>query len=192
MGVTETPARVVIRDEALRLFAEYGADAVSLRRVAAAAGVSPGLVVHHFGGKDGLRAAVDEHAAEICEDVLGEIRRSARRLFDGDGPARPLAEGGGASFADALLHRLPPDSPVPLYLRRLLDDMVAAGCARPTRDHAVRSAFLVISDLAVLLLRDQLVEVLGVDPLTPEGMARWAHQALAVYRDGLLAEETDG
>jgi hypothetical protein len=66
--------------------------------------------------------------------------------------------------------------------RELLDDMVAAGVARPSRDRAVRSAFLVINDLAVLLLRDQLIHVLGVDPLSPEGMSRWAGQARRLPR----------
>ena len=35
-------ARAAIRDEALRLFAAQGPDAVTVRQVAAAAGVSPG------------------------------------------------------------------------------------------------------------------------------------------------------
>ena len=42
-------ARAVIRDEALRLFAERGPDAVSVRQITAATGVSSGLVSHHFG-----------------------------------------------------------------------------------------------------------------------------------------------
>ena len=46
--------RAVIRDEALALFAAEGPAGVSLRRVAAAAGVAPGLIVHHFGSKEGL------------------------------------------------------------------------------------------------------------------------------------------
>jgi TetR/AcrR family transcriptional regulator, regulator of cefoperazone and chloramphenicol sensitivity len=63
-------ARAVIRDEALRLFAEHGQDAVSMRRVAAAAGVSPGLVAHHFGSRAGLRQAVDAHVAALFDALF--------------------------------------------------------------------------------------------------------------------------
>lgn len=49
---------------AIRLFGERGIDVTSLREVAKAAGVSPALVVHHFGGKEGLITAVDEAALQ--------------------------------------------------------------------------------------------------------------------------------
>ena len=55
-------ARVPIIRSALRVFGEHGIDTTSLREVAKAAGVSPALIVHHFGGKEGLVAAVDEAA----------------------------------------------------------------------------------------------------------------------------------
>jgi AcrR family transcriptional regulator len=55
-------ARDSIARTALRLFGERGVEATSLREVAKSAGVSPALVVHHFGGKEGLVAAVDETA----------------------------------------------------------------------------------------------------------------------------------
>ena len=42
-------AKAVIRNTALRLFAERGPDGVSVREIAAAAGVSPALVIHHYG-----------------------------------------------------------------------------------------------------------------------------------------------
>ena len=44
----------------MELFGAEGVAATSLRSVAGAAGVSPGLVVHHFGSKQGLVRAVDE------------------------------------------------------------------------------------------------------------------------------------
>lgn len=193
-------ARAVIRGEALRLFAQRGPDAVTIREVAGAAGVSPALVVHHFGGKAGLQAAVDEHVAGLFDELFG-------RLADTD-PVELFAAGAGGSLADMMLASLPADSPVPAYLRRLLltgdaagqrlfgqwyaagrdlmAALAAAGALRPGRDPAVRTAFLVVNDLAVLLLRDQLTAVLGLDPLSRDGMVRWAEEVLAVYRDGVF------
>lgn len=46
----------------MQLFGERGIDSTSLREVAKATSVSPALVVHHFGGKEGLIEAVDEAA----------------------------------------------------------------------------------------------------------------------------------
>jgi hypothetical protein len=110
---------------------------------------------------------------------------------------------------EAIVGHLPADSPVPAYLRRLLlaggeagrelfrrlfrlsaatlDALAAAGLAARGEDPAVRAAFLMSNDLAVLLLREHLADVLGTDPLSGEGLARWAREVLAVYGAGLLA-----
>jgi AcrR family transcriptional regulator len=189
--------RALIRDEALRLFAQSGPEAVSLRRVAAAAGVSPGLVAHHFGSKAGLREAVDSHVERVFDALFAA-------LDDTDWAGQPSA----GSLAEVFVSALPPDSPVPAYLRRLLlagdpagqrlfgrwyqasravmERLEAAGAVRPAGDSAVRTAFLMVNDLAVLLLREQLSAVLGVDPLGRDGMTRWAGEVLAVYQDGLF------
>lgn len=193
-------ARAVIRDEALRLFAERGPDAVTVRQVAAAAGVSPALVIHHFGSKDGLRQAVDEHVLAVFGAMLGELTR--------DG-AEALGAGAAGSLAEAAALHLPTGSPVPAYLRRLLTDggqageqlfaglyqasrqtlaaLAAAGMASPGEDPAVRAAILLANDLAVLLLQDRLAGVLGFDPLTAEGMARWGSELMTIYTAGLTA-----
>ena len=191
-------ARAVIRDEALRLFAEHGPDAVSVRQIAAAAGVSPGLVIHHFGSKDGLREAVDAHVLAMFGTMLGEL--TTPDLYD---------PGAAGSLAEAVVRYLPAGSPVPGYLRRLLlaggnpgrelfrrlyagsrtalDAMSEAGLAALGDDPAVRAAILMSNDLAVLLLREQLAEVLGEDPLSAAGMARWGREMLAIYAAGLMA-----
>lgn len=191
-------ARAVIRDEALRLFAERGPDAVTVRQIAVAAGVSPGLVIHHFGSKDGLREAVDAHVLALFGAMLGEL--TTGELWE---------PGAAGSLAEAVVQYLPPGSPIPGYLRRLLlaggdpgrelfgrlyegsraalDAMAAAGLAARGADPAVRAAILMSNDLAVLLLREQLAGVLGADPLSAEGMARWGREMLAIYAAGLLA-----
>ncbi|MGW6906976.1 helix-turn-helix domain-containing protein [Streptomyces sp. NPDC054940] len=69
--------RAVIRDEALRLFADRGPESVTGRQIAEAAGVSSGLVVHHFGSKGGLRREVDEYVLAVFEAMLGELTGGA-------------------------------------------------------------------------------------------------------------------
>ena len=54
----------------------------TVRGIAARAGVSPALVQHHFGTKDGLRRACDEH-------VLGYIRREAEATREADALTDP-------------------------------------------------------------------------------------------------------
>jgi AcrR family transcriptional regulator len=104
--------RAVIRDEALRLFATGGPESVTVRQIAEAAGVSAGLVVHHFGSKDGLRQEVDQYVLAVFEAMLGELT--------GEGGTELLDPGTGAgSLSEAFARHLPADSPMPGYLRRL-------------------------------------------------------------------------
>lgn len=186
-------SRAAIRDEALRLFADRGADAVTVRQIAAAAAVSPALIIRHFGSKEGLREEVDRHVLRVFALVLGELAHQAD----------------AGSLAEAMVRHLPPDSPVPRYVARLLLDggtagrrlfrklfklgqktletLVQAGLALPGADPPVRAAFLTANDLAVLLLRGHLARTLGFDPLSREGMTRWGREVLAVYSSGLGA-----
>ena len=62
--------------------------------------------------------------------------------------------------------------------------MVEAGVARPTKDPDVRAAFFLVNDLALVLLRNQIALAIGVDPLSPDGVERWAREASAVYAEG--------
>jgi AcrR family transcriptional regulator len=71
MAIASTDTQERIIDAALEGFARDGAAATSIRDVAAAAKVSPGLVQHYFPSKAALRAAVDEHVTEIAREALG-------------------------------------------------------------------------------------------------------------------------
>jgi AcrR family transcriptional regulator len=193
-------ARAAIRNAALRLFAQHGHDAVTVREIASAAGVSAALVVHHFGSKEGLRQAVDVYAAGAFDTILAAIPEADLGAV--------LSGGNAASLAEAFVRGFPAGSPLPAYLRRLLltNDpagaalfgrwyattvqvmraLVAAGIAKPSDDLPARAAFLLVNDLALILLRNQVATVLGVDPLSPEGLTRWATEASAVYADGVF------
>lgn len=194
-------AKARIRDEALRLFAEESPDAVTMRDIAAAAEVSPALLIRHFGSKDGLIDAVDNHVITSLDLLLTQI--TSRATTTGLGPSAV------PSLLDGLATHLPPDSPIPRYLGRLLisggsigsalfarlyqmsnhafQEMIAAGTATAGGDPQMRAALLLVNDLAVLILRSHLHEVLGVDPLSAEGAQRWVEQVFAIYNGGLAS-----
>ncbi len=66
-------AKARIRNTALDMYAQYGADRVSLRAVAAEAGVTLGLVQHHFKTKAGLRDAVDQLVVDHFALAIAEV-----------------------------------------------------------------------------------------------------------------------
>lgn len=197
-------ARARIRDEALRLFASDGPDAVTMRDIAGAAGVSPALLVRHYGSKEGLIAAVDSHVVAALQSVLGSITEAAG--------SAGLGQSALPGLLDGLAAQLPPDSPIPAYLtralitnsplgsalfgrlyelsRHALDVMVASGVAAAGPDPAVRAALLLTNDLAVLMLRSHLTSALGVDPLSAAGARRWGAELFTIYGTGLANTHT--
>lgn len=84
------PAGVATRDAiaeaARRLFAEKAYDAVSVRAIAAEAGVDPALVIRHFGSKEllflGVMAA-GPGVDELLDGPLEDLGRSLVRYFLG-------------------------------------------------------------------------------------------------------------
>jgi AcrR family transcriptional regulator len=191
-------AKATIRNSAVRLFADRGPDAVTVREVATVAGVSPALVMHHFGSKAGLRDAVDEYVAHSFDAVLDALTD--------DGLEDALTGGSSTSLAEAFIAGFPPGSPVPDYLRRLLltndptgdrvfagwfavservlAQLEAAGIARPSRNRKVRAAFLLVNDMTAILLARQIGQVCGIDLMTTAGMTQWAAEAVDVYSQG--------
>ena len=66
-------AKARIRNAALDLYADYGEDRTSMRAIAAAAGVTVGLLVHHFGTKDGLRDAVEQLVVDYFAQAIAQV-----------------------------------------------------------------------------------------------------------------------
>lgn len=84
-------SKVAIRDAAVRLFAEQGYAATSVRDIAGRAGVDPALVIRHFGSKEALfldtmRLEFDDLPIDGPLEGLGE--RLIRALLDADDHVR--------------------------------------------------------------------------------------------------------
>ena len=95
-----TPAvrREALVDATLRCLKQYGHEGVSVRRISAAAGVSIGLINHHFPSKSGLVAEAYE---SIALSLLESIRRQAENKSLS--PRDRLSNFFQASFAPEIL-----------------------------------------------------------------------------------------
>ncbi len=80
VAFSDLTARARIREAALRHFAEQGFQRATIRGIAQTAGVSPGLLRHHYGSKDDLRQECDRY-------VSGMLRRINAQLLDDPGDA---------------------------------------------------------------------------------------------------------
>lgn len=190
---TVEPGRARILDAAIRLFAEQGVAATSVRAIAAEAQVSPGLVIHHFGSKDALRVACDRHVAAI-------VRRNKQAAV-AQGPSMdPVAALRAASDGPPVLRYLArtlvDGSPhVAELVDELVDDAVgyitdgiASGMLRPSDDPRGRALVLTIWSLGSLVLHEHVARLAGVDLVgDPADLAGWAVPAAEVL-DGVLAD----
>ncbi len=148
--------RARIRDAAILRFGRDGFR-VGLRAVAADAGVSPALVIHHFGSKDGLRAECDAHVLRTIRETKAEAMTqwSPMQIIGSMDDAeqyapllgyvvRCLLEGGvlGATFVESMVDDA----------AAYLEDAVAAGTVRPSDDPAGRARYLIASTVGMLLI----------------------------------------
>ena len=138
-------------------FATEGSGTATVRAIAEAAGVSPALVLHHFGSKEKLREACDAYVLAV---LTGEIERAAA-------DASPTT-------VIALLDRQPEFVTVGLYCRQVLTQtrpfaqqlftvllrdteryfqtLVGAGSAQPTDDPTGRALAMMALGLGAQLL----------------------------------------
>lgn len=183
-----------IRNAALDGFAQDGFAATSIRSVANDAGVSPGLVQHHFPTKDALRAAVDEHVLATATsyfagpyeasgpDVIEQLgdrvtahvrdhpsamRYVARSAVDGDEAGLRVFEAFvGVSEAQ---------------WRRLADE----GLLRRDVDLPWAALHVTVLNLATVLLEDAISRHLSEPFFSPEGLERWKAASTALFRQGV-------
>ncbi|WP_353828919.1 TetR family transcriptional regulator [Agromyces sp. SYSU T0242] len=182
-----------IRDAAVARFGARGYADTSLRDIAADAGVSAGLVIHHFGSKEGLRRACDEWLVRQLMDEkdrtnTGAVSAAIREWLEDpvrfrgvlDYLASMIADGtpGGERLFDLLLAET----------RAMLDRGVADGAMRDSGDPELRAVMMTVYGLAPLLLRTQLARVLGAPIDSPATVRRMTMPTLELYTHGLYTD----
>lgn len=186
-------ARARIRDAAIARFADDGVAATTLKTIADDVRVSPPLVIHHFGSKEGLRAACDEYVAAAIRagkhaTMTGSLDPLAalRQLREGPPLMRYLAR----TLADGSEH-------VTRLIDELLDDAVGYleegiehGKVKPTDRPRERAAVLLLWSLGALVLHEHVHRLLGAD-LTADDPAQlmpWALPAGEILAHGAVTE----
>ncbi|GAA1108274.1 TetR/AcrR family transcriptional regulator [Kribbella jejuensis] len=181
-------ARARIRDAAVKLFGERGIEGASIRDIAAEAGVSSGLVRHHFGSKEALREACDAYARERMLEISAELASSD----------------GVAALDPVTLH--PRVFPLQLYLvRSMMDGSETAtalflgavetieewskGYGIDPQDRRAYAAALAAIKLSVFVFRDQISQALGEDMTSPSGYARIGQGMLDVFAIPIITQE---
>ena len=159
-----------------------------MRRIAAAAGVSPSLVIHHFGTKDKLRAVCDDYVLQS----LTEMKRQSTERYSlavGEmlryGPTRTNAEyllrslldpsAQGQRFFDYYVE----------MIEQIIDKGFAGYVLRKSEDRRAQSAAVAMLALAPMLLEPRARRLLGTEDL-PESMDRIAPYLLDLYQHGLI------
>lgn len=190
-------ARARIRDAAIDCFAELGVGGTTARKVAAAAGVSPGLVMHHFVSMDGLRRACDEHVVA----VIREAKQAAMAAGPGLDPLAAIRDApmgnlsrylttmlvAGGDAATQLVDDLVDDA------EAYLQDGVASGMLRPTDDVRGRAVVLTLWSLGALTLHEHVERLTGVDLTDPalgqrDDVAAWARPAWGILGRGIFTD----
>jgi AcrR family transcriptional regulator len=183
-----------IRNAALELFATRGPARTSIREVARAAGVSPGLVQHHFGTKAGLREAVDQFVLADATGVLADLpedadRRSAEfatrmAAVARERPAgllyfaRLVSEGDqvGLQMFESLVASALPQ----------LREMDKAGRLAPGLDLEWAAVHVVMFNLATFLFEPAIAKALGEPLLNDKGVERWNRAATAMLTRAIV------
>lgn len=190
-----------IRDAAIRCFAAQGISATTMRAIAEAAGVSHGLVQHHFGNKAGLIAAVDNYVLRVfgealesnplpvptepADDFKSLGGRFSKLIHDHpnvvDYVGRALSEGNniGVVIFDGLLQ---------ISIRQR-DTFAAAGLTRPDIDPDYAALNPLILRLGAIMLRSHIARHIDGAFTTPAELRRWDAAVTAMIRHGQFTSD---
>ena len=185
-------ARARIRDAALRHFGEHGFERSTIRGIAETAGVSSGLVRHHFGSKQALREACDAHLSRAIRRLNDQVRAdstlsevnyvAAARAATGPYQrylARSLAEGSAATVFDDMV--------------RMTEEWLAEADKNrpdpPDVDRKARAAVITAMALAISVLHPHVSRGMGVDLFSPDGDQLLARTLVDIYSHPLLSPQ---
>ncbi len=180
-------ARARIRQAALKHFAEQGYERATIRGIAQTAGVSPGLLRHHFGSKEALRKACDDYVFEALRQINAQLLDDPSHAAEVRRPAKP--------FERYLARALVDGSPTAAAIFDEMVTMTEQWLARadegrsgpPAVDRRARAAVVTAMAAGIPLLHDHVSRAMGTDMFSPDGDRLIALALLDIYSHQLLS-----
>ncbi len=182
-----------IRDAAVRRFGAEGFARTSVREIAADAGVSPALVIHHFGSKQGLRDACDAWVLALLNEKRADAAPARAGATIASWLAQPEQFGPLIDYIAAMLRDDSEHSRRLFALlvdetRAMLDEGVADGTMNDSDDPEARALLITLQGLAPVLLRSHLERALGGGLLDAGVLARLTIPSLELHTHGLYSD----
>ena len=191
----EAPERGLERilTTAIDLFGRQGVKATSLRSIAEQAGVSPPLVIHHYGSKEGLREACDERVLAFVR----ESKHATMRAGLGASPIHLDAKVEEARPALRYIARTISDGSPRMndFIDDLVEDAIGytaegveAGLVQPSDDPRTRVVVLTLWSLGALVMHEHMQRLIGEDLLGDGDTTAYTRTTLELFSHGLLTE----
>jgi AcrR family transcriptional regulator len=180
-------ARARIRDAAIRLFAERGIDGTTVRDIAQKAGVSAGLLRHHFGSKEALRAACDHYVLDRIVKIKEELLLEGKVASPGFLPSiHPTILLFYKYVTRALLDGSPRAAAMFDDMVTLTEQWISKNAPDVTEDYRAYAAVFVGMQSGMLAMHDHVSRALGVDVFSTDGHLRMAGALTDFYSHPLL------
>lgn len=182
-----------ILSAAVAEFARHGFTKTTVRGIAAAAEISPGLVIHHFGSKDGLRSACDDHVFDLITNAKArnaEYATMAVQMMFRDPELATSVDYLVKSLLDPSEHGQRYFDHYVDLVESYITDGFAGYTFRQSEDPHGQAAMIAVMALAPSLLDHRLKSVLGTADTT-ETMTRLAPHLLDLYLHGVLDSVPD-
>ena len=184
-------------DKGVELFSEKGFEAVSVRDITSAAGVSPGLLIHHFKSKEGFIAAcIEDTFGEVLKfktesdplDMTTQLEKWQSQPDFYDVPLKFFKQVMRSDMAYAKqLFEL-----ILLGSKKVLEDGIKNGQVRELDDPEMTNLVLTVNSLGVMLLSEFIKDQIGGEFTDPRYARGFIKASLDLYTNGVYAPQSTG
>jgi AcrR family transcriptional regulator len=181
----------------VELFSERGFDSVSVREITSAAGVSPGLLIHHFKSKEAfIKACIEDVFGEVLSfktepnplDMNTQLNKwkSNPEFYKTPLKFFKAVMSSNSEYSKQLFELILDGS------RKVLEDGVKNGLVKKPSDLEMTNLVLAVNSLGNILLSDYIRDQLGGEFTDPEYAQGFMQASLEIYTNGVYTPQTTG